>query len=164
MTNIPDNRLVHEEDRFYSHSIPQLVYKKDLLLEPTSPDSVTTIPRLPLTGFVMDCEYALDTNKKWVPQPLLPGQFKQFLVDFNNLTTCDDWVGATFCGFQQQHEFFEVARKFCHGNAEKMFWVKPLSRPNMIPLTSGVAPRNYDNRMECFVLCYYVKEGTPTGP
>ncbi|KAK3273342.1 hypothetical protein CYMTET_18408 [Cymbomonas tetramitiformis] len=110
----------------------------------------------------MDCEYALDSNKKWIPKPLLAGEFKQFLHNFNNLTTCDDWVGGCFCGFQQHHEFFEAAKQFCHRNAEKMFWVKPLSRSNMMTLESGVAPRNYANRMECFVLCYYVKEATPT--
>ena len=164
LSNVPDGSKVEDDDSYYSHEIPQLVYKKDLLLEPTSPDSFTTLPRLPFTGFLLDCEYALDTNKKWTPKPLLAGQFKQFLQDFNILTTCDDWVGATFCGFQQQHEFYEIARKFCHGNAEKMFWVKPLSRSTLMPLDSGVAPRNYNNRMECFVLCYYVKEGTHTGP
>ncbi|KAK3243147.1 hypothetical protein CYMTET_47180 [Cymbomonas tetramitiformis] len=162
LSNVPEGQQVDDDDYFYTHKIPQLVFKKDFLLEPASPESFTTLPRLPFTGFIMDCEYALDSNKKWFPKPLLAGEFKQFLHNFNNLTTCDDWVGGCFCGFQQHHEFFEAAKQFCHGNAEKMFWVKPLSRSNMMTLESGVAPRNYANRMECFVLCYYVKEATPT--
>ncbi len=164
LSNVPDGSQVEDDASFYSHRIPQLIYKKDLLLDALSPDSFTTLPRLPLTGFLLDCEYAMDSKKKFYPKPLLAGEFQRFLHDFNTLTTCDDWVGATFCGFQQQHEFYEVARKFCHGKAEKMFWVKPLSRSNMMPLKSGVPPRNYNNRVECFVLCYYVKEATATGP
>eukprot|EP00854_Cymbomonas_tetramitiformis_P030815 gene30815-38610_t len=50
-------------------------------------------------------------KKKWTVPALLPGQFKQFLLAFESLTSSEDWVVACFCGFAQLAEFYNAAKE-----------------------------------------------------
>lgn len=157
LSNVPLGERLEDDERYYHRRIPAMVERKDMLVDLTDDLCIMTLPRFYYTGAVLDCEYALDTNKKWVPKPLLEGQFKQFLENFNELTTSPDWVVAAFCGFSQLDGFYRAAKEVCNGQVEKMYWVKPLRKRYLVNY-SGVVPVSYPNRMECFLLCYKVKE------
>ncbi|KAK3277250.1 hypothetical protein CYMTET_14735 [Cymbomonas tetramitiformis] len=161
LSNVPEGANVEDDESYYHRRIPALVEKKGMLVEREHEQSITTLPRMHYTGAVLDCEYAMDNSKKWIPRPLLPGEFKQFLINFDGLTTSPDWVVAAFCGFSQLDGFYEAAKEVCDGQVEKMYWVKPLRQKYLVNY-SGVLPVNYPNRMECFLLCYTIKDALPT--
>ncbi|KAK3279685.1 hypothetical protein CYMTET_12441 [Cymbomonas tetramitiformis] len=80
------------------------------------------IPRLPFTGAVIDCNYALD--KETIPDAMTKEDVQTFLESFNAKTTAPAWTVAFFCGFVQQNDFLEVIDNYCSGRAERFFWHK----------------------------------------
>ena len=165
ISNIPAEGNPSTDGSQYRRSVPQIVEVKDLLKGQGDDESFTKLPKLPYTGAIVDCEYALDSKKKWHPAPLLAGQFKKFLEDFNSLTSCKDWVVACFCGFAQLEAFYNVAKEVCSGQVEKMFWVKSVDTPSLRQMSenASVAPENYANRIENFLLCYYTSKPVEDG-
>ncbi|KAK3251757.1 hypothetical protein CYMTET_38922 [Cymbomonas tetramitiformis] len=114
-----------------------------------SMDDLKDIPRLPFTGAVIDCNYALDKEK--TPDAMMTKEEVQtFLESFNAKTTAPAWTVAFFCGFVQQTDFLEVIDNYCSGRAERFFWHK--QNVHMNPNKSV----RY-NDVECGVLGYHVK-------
>ncbi|KAK3250333.1 hypothetical protein CYMTET_40273 [Cymbomonas tetramitiformis] len=106
------------------------------------------IPRLPFTGTIIDCNYALDKEK--TPDAMTKEEVQTFLESFNAKTTAPAWTVAIFCGFVQQNDFLEVIGNYCSGRAERFFWHK--ANVHMNPNKSV----RY-NDVECGVLGYHVK-------
>ncbi|KAK3252958.1 hypothetical protein CYMTET_37769 [Cymbomonas tetramitiformis] len=115
VSNTASTEEVSGDGAKYRRSVPQIVEVKDFLKGPDDENSFTKLPKLPYVGAILDCEYALDNKKKWTVPALLPGQFKQFLLAFENRTSSEDWVVACFCGFAQLTAFYNAAKEVCNG-------------------------------------------------
>ncbi|KAK3241315.1 hypothetical protein CYMTET_48908 [Cymbomonas tetramitiformis] len=113
-----------------------------------SMNDLKDIPRLPFTGTIIDCNYALDKEK--TPDAMTKEEVQPFLESFNAKTTAPAWTVAIFCGFVQQNDFLEVIDNYCSGRAERFFWHK--GNVHMNPNKSV----RY-NDVECGVLGYHVK-------
>ncbi|KAK3274850.1 hypothetical protein CYMTET_16989 [Cymbomonas tetramitiformis] len=113
-----------------------------------SMNDLKDIPRLPFTGAVIDCNYALDKEK--TPDAMTKEEVQTFLESFNAKTTAPAWTVAFFCGFVQQNDFLEVIDNYCSGRAERFWWHK--QNVHMNPNKSV----RY-NDIECGVLGYHVK-------
>ncbi|KAK3233681.1 hypothetical protein CYMTET_56038 [Cymbomonas tetramitiformis] len=87
-----------------------------------SMNDMKDVPRLPFTGTIIDCNYALDKEK--TPDAMTKEEVQPFLESFNAKTTAPAWTIAIFCGFVQQNDFLEVIDNYCSGRAERFFWHK----------------------------------------
>ena len=114
-------------------------------------EDLTAIPRLPLTGAIIDGNYALDKEK--TPNAMTKESVKKFLEDFNAKTTYPAWTVVFFCGFVQQNDFLEVVDNYCSGRAERFFWHK-----QSVHMNPNKSVRFND--LECGVLGYHVKSGS----
>ncbi|KAK3246395.1 hypothetical protein CYMTET_44068 [Cymbomonas tetramitiformis] len=142
-----------------------MVDVKNLLKGQEEENSFTKLPKLPYAGAILDCEYALDSKNKWTPNAFLPGQFKQFLPDFESLTSSEDWVAACLCGLTQLTAFYNAAKEVCNDQVEKMFWLKSLDSPSLRQMSDAEteAPIVYPNRVETFIMCYYTSKPSQEG-
>ncbi|KAK3235815.1 hypothetical protein CYMTET_53999 [Cymbomonas tetramitiformis] len=113
-----------------------------------SMNDMKDVPRLPFTGTIIDCNYALDKEK--TPDAMTKEEVQPFLESFNAKTTAPAWTIAIFCGFVQQNDFLEVIDNYCSGRAERFFWHK--ANVNMNPNKACCY-----NDVECGVLGYHVK-------
>jgi len=111
-------------------------------------EDLTAIPRLPMTGAIIDGNYALDKEK--TPNAMTKEAVKKFLEDFNSKTTAPAWTVCFFCGFVQQNDFLEVVDNYCSSRAERFFWHKQGVKMNANKLVRF-------NDLECGVLGYHVK-------
>ena len=161
---------MEQKEYVYDVHVPQLVVQMDMNVR----EEWTKIPEQYYTGAILDCEYKFDGYAhRSTHGALEAGQFKEFLDKFKAKTLAPDWVVMCFCGHLQAEPFLQVAQEFCHGNAERMFWVKSATHGNLKDASGKLfaklesemdTPTKYPNAVETFIMCYYVKDATPTGP
>ena len=157
-------------DQLYEVGVPQLVLQMDM----NDRNEWEKLPMQYYTGCILDCEYQFDKYAHRADHGFLQaGDFKNFLERFRSKTTAPDWVVICFCGHRQVESFLQVASEFCHGNAERMFWVKPATSGNLLKSSENMykqvsmdldTPQKYPNAVEMFIVCSYVSEGVATGP
>ncbi|KAK3248006.1 hypothetical protein CYMTET_42516 [Cymbomonas tetramitiformis] len=142
---VPGEAGLEEDEPTHETNVPMFPRWK---IVKGSMSDMKDVPRLPFTGTIIDCNYALDKEK--TPDAMTKEEVQPFLESFNAKTTAPAWTIAIFCGFVQQSDFLEVIDNSCSGRAERFFWHK--QNVNMNPNRTV----RY-NDVECGVLGYHVK-------
>ncbi|KAK3252915.1 hypothetical protein CYMTET_37821 [Cymbomonas tetramitiformis] len=116
---VPGEAGLEEDEPTHETKVPMFPRWK---IVKGSMSDMKDVPRLPFTGTIIDCNYALDKEK--TPDAMTKEEVQPFLESFNAKTTAPAWTIAIFCGFVQQSDFLEVIDNYCSGRAERFFWHK----------------------------------------